>query len=77
MAETLRQGREVAVQLIKESPSGPPEDLSWEGMTPQEAAAEDERQTGAITARKLDCKVGPRGLCHSCVQGHSRFSGLL
>ena len=57
MAETLRRGREVAVQLVKEDPEGPPEDLSWEGMTPEEASAENERQKGAITARHLDCQV--------------------
>ena len=77
MAETLRRGREVAVQLVKEDPSSPPDDLSWEGMTPEEAAAENERQTGAITARKLDCKVGPRGRDRSRDHAQSQLFRLL
>ena len=57
MAETLRRGREVAVQLVQETPDSAREDLSWEGLTPEEVANETERQKGALTARKVDCRV--------------------
>ena len=57
MATVLRQGREIALDLVKESPSGGMNGLSREGLTREEARAEDERQTGALKARKLDCRV--------------------
>ena len=73
MAETLRRGREVAVQLVKEDPQGdPPQDLSWEGMTPEEASAENERQKGAITARHLDCQVST---CLPCAAQGQKVGG--
>ena len=66
MATVLRQGREIALQLVKESPSGGMNGLSRDGLTREEARAEDERQTGALKARKLDCRVRPWGRGSGC-----------
>ena len=67
MAETLRKGREIALQLVKDSPAGGENGLARDTLTHEEAQAEDERQTGALTARRLDCRVRACGrLLQSC-----------
>ena len=61
MAETLRKGREIALQLIKDSPAGGENGLARDTLTQEEAQAEDERQT-VQPCGQLACRLSVPGL---------------
>ena len=64
MATVLRQGREIALELVTDAPGR--NSLAGEALSKEEAALEDERQFGALKARKLDCRVRISPRLHAC-----------